>query len=152
MTVNNSEYWTYRYEGPLNDIENAVVILIWFKDSFKKPKSLKAFLSTDVSLDTVTILEYYSKRWPIEIFFRQEKLDLGLDKYQIHSIKGIERIWTLQSLVHLFCTIGLDKPMKFGEGLLKARKQSKKEYITWIYEQAQSEVPIDIILELLNIA
>ena len=152
VTVNNSEYWTYRYEGPLNDIENAVVILTWLKDSFKKPKSLKAFLSTDVSLDTVTILEYYSKRWPIEIFFRQEKLNLGLDKYQIRSIKGIERIWTLQSLVHLFCTIGLDKPMKFGEGLLKARKQNKKEYVTWIYKQAQSEVPIDIVLELLNIA
>ena len=152
VTVNNSEYWIYRYEGPLNDIENAVVILTWPKGSFKKPKSLKAFLSTDVSLNTVTILEYYSKRWPIEIFFRQEKLNLGLDKYQIRSIKGIERIWTLQSLVHLFCTIGLDKPMKFGEGLLKARKQSKKEYVAWIYEQAQSEVPIDIVLEILNIA
>jgi len=152
VTVNDSEYWVYRYEGPLNDIENAAVILTWPKDSFKKVKSLKAFLSTDVSLDTVTILEYYSKRWPIEIFFREEKSVLGLDKYQIRSIKGIERIWVLQSFTHLFCTIGLDKPMKFGEGLRRARKQNKKDYVKWIYEKAKSEVPIDTVLELLNIA
>ncbi|MCK8827226.1 hypothetical protein MWH25_05660 [Natroniella acetigena] len=52
---------------------------------------------------------------------------LGLDKYQIRSIKGIERIWVLQSFTHLFCTIGLDKPMKFGEDLRKARNQSESQ-------------------------
>ncbi len=91
------------------------------------------------------------KRWSIEIFFRQEKNNL-FDKYQIRSIKGIERMWTLQALVHLFCTIGLNKPMKFGEGLLKVRKQTKKEYVRWVYECAQSNVPLDSILKSLKVS
>lgn len=54
--------------------------------------------------------------------------------------------------MHLFCTIGLDKPTKFGQGILKARNQSKKEYVKWIYEKALSDVPLGTTLELLNIA
>ncbi|MCT4686581.1 hypothetical protein [Vallitalea sp.] len=47
-----------------------------------------------------------TNRWPIEVFFKQEKNQIGFDKYQIRSIKGIKRLWLLLSLVHLFCTIG----------------------------------------------
>ncbi len=109
VTVNNSKYWVYRYEGALNDIDNAVVIFSWPEDAFGVSKALKAFICTDVSLETITILEYYTNRWPIEVFFKQEKGHLGFNKYQIRSIKGIKRIWLLQSLVHLICTIGLNE-------------------------------------------
>ncbi|AGB40410.1 transposase family protein [Halobacteroides halobius DSM 5150] len=152
VTVNGSEYWVHRYEGNLNNIENAVVILSWPVDAFKNSKALRAFLCTNVSLDEKTILEYYSKRWSIEVYFRQSKSILGLDKYQVRSIKAIDRIWVLQNLVYLFCTIGLDKPMKFGRGVLEARKHSKREYIEWIYECAQTGIPLNTTLELLNVA
>lgn len=79
VTVNNSKYWVYRYEGNLNGIDDAVVLLCWPENAFKKEKALHAFLCTDTELDTQTILEYYSKRWPIEIFFRQTKNNLGLN-------------------------------------------------------------------------
>jgi len=71
VTVNGSSYWTYRYEGALNKIDNVVVLLCWPEQAFGEPKALRAFLSTDVSLETETISAYYAKRWPIEIFFRQ---------------------------------------------------------------------------------
>ncbi|HCY36688.1 MAG TPA: hypothetical protein DHV24_06070 [Candidatus Margulisbacteria bacterium] len=38
--------------------------MCWPKDNFKGKKAPHAFLCTDVELDTLTILEYYSKRWP----------------------------------------------------------------------------------------
>ncbi|OAS13252.1 hypothetical protein A8708_10640 [Paenibacillus oryzisoli] len=34
VTVNETSYWTYRYEGALNDIENAVVLLCWPEQAF----------------------------------------------------------------------------------------------------------------------
>ncbi|GGD78128.1 hypothetical protein GCM10010911_40170 [Paenibacillus nasutitermitis] len=52
VTVNGTSYWTYRYEGALNDIENAVVLLCWPEQAFGEPKALRAFLCTDISLDT----------------------------------------------------------------------------------------------------
>ncbi len=152
MTVNGSSYWVYRYEGALNDIENAVVLLCWPKDAFQVPKALHAFLCTDVSLETQTILDYYSKRWPVEIFFRQAKGNLGFNGYQVRSIRSIERLWTLLALTHLYCTMGLGKPLLFGDGLRKVRKDVKGQTIQWIYECGKNGMPLGDVLKRLKIA
>src|SRR5690606_33424680 len=117
VTVNGSSYWTYRYEGALNEIDNAVVLLCWPEQAFGEPKALRAFLCTDVSLETETISTYYAKRWPIEIFFRQSKNNLGFDTYQVRSAKAFVRLWALLAFTHLYCTTGLGQPHSFGDGL-----------------------------------
>ena len=152
VTVNGSSYWVYRYEGALNGIENAVVLFCWPKEAFQKPKALHAFLCMDVSLETQTILDYYSRRWPIEIFFRQSKGTLGFNKYQVRSIRSIERLWALMAFTHLYCTIGLGQPLLFGDGLQKVRKEVKGLYIQWIYECGRNGIPLDVILKRLNVA
>ncbi|MDR1532450.1 MAG: transposase, partial [Clostridiales bacterium] len=87
-----------------------------FDGPHPNPKAISAFLCTDSSLDTVTILEYYSERWCIETFFEQQKGQLGFNKYQIRTMKGIERFWLIMSLHHLICCIGLGSAMPFGDG------------------------------------
>jgi len=143
VTVNGRNYYVYRYEGKLNGIRRAVVLMCYPEDAFKNPKALKAFICTDISLDTVTILEYYSNRWKIEIFFGQSKDALGFGKYQIRSIKSIDRLWTIMSLCHLLCTTGLGCNMPFGAGLLFLRKAILKERISFIYQCAQNRVPLE---------
>jgi hypothetical protein len=152
VTVNGSNYWVYRYEGALNDIENAVVLLCWPQDAFQQPKALHAFLCTDVSLDTKHILESYSQRWPVEIFFRQTKGNLGFDGYQVRSIRSIERLWTLLSLTHLYCTIGLGHPSPFGDGLRETRRHVKIDYIHWIYDCGKKQIPIQYLFKHLKLA
>lgn len=44
VTVNGSSYWIYRYEGALNGIANAVVLLCWPKQAFGEPKALRPFV------------------------------------------------------------------------------------------------------------
>lgn len=151
VTVNGSSYWVYRYEGALNDIENAVVLFCWPEEAFQKPKALHAFLCTDVSLETQTILAYYSKRWPIEIFFRQAKGNLGFNGYQARSIRSIERLWTLLAFTHLYCTIGLGQPLLFGDGLRKVRNEIKVQYIRWIYDCGRKDIPLDDVLKRLKV-
>ena len=85
VTVGSREFYVYRYEGKLNDIPNAAVILSYPKEGFGNPKALRVFLSTNVGLSTQEILGTYTKRWFIELFFRQSKSKLALDKYQIRS-------------------------------------------------------------------
>ena len=75
VTVKKQKYYVYRYEGKLNGIENAVVLLSYPEKAFGKPKALRAFLSTDVSLSTDEILSYYVCRWPIEVFFVSVKIN-----------------------------------------------------------------------------
>ena len=106
VTVKNKNYYVYRYEGKLNGIENAVVLLNYPEKAFGNPKALRAFLSTDVSLSTDEILSCYVCRWPIEVFFRQCKDKLALGSYQIRSAQGIRRYWLLMSLSHYICVTG----------------------------------------------
>ncbi|WP_425060242.1 transposase [Sporomusa carbonis] len=51
-----------------------------------------------------TILEYYSQRWPLEIFFRQTKGNFGFNKYQVRSAQAIDRIMVLITLTYLWRT------------------------------------------------
>nr|WP_230197633.1 transposase [Thermoanaerobacterium xylanolyticum] len=66
--------------------------MCWPEKAFKNQNALHAFICTDTELDTETILNYYSQRWPIEIFFRQTKNNLGLNTYQVRSTKSIDRL------------------------------------------------------------
>ena len=116
VTVKNQKYYVYRYEGKLNGIENAIVLLSYPEKAFGNPKALRAFLSTDVSLSTDELLSYYVCRWPIEVLFRQCKNKLALDSYQIRSSQGIRRYWLLMSLAHYMCVVGTGQFCTFEEG------------------------------------
>jgi len=133
VTVGNREFYGYRYEGELNDIPNAAVILSYPKEAFENPKALRVLISTNVALTTEEILNTYTKRWPIELFFRSSKSKLALDKYQIRSKQGIQRYWLIMSLVHyLYCTC-LEKYCTFEDGYYYLQKQIQQEQILNVY-------------------
>ena len=44
VTVKNQNYYVYRYEGKLNGIENAVVLLSYPEKAFGKPKGVSQSL------------------------------------------------------------------------------------------------------------
>lgn len=97
-------------------------------------------------LDTKTALEYYSKRWPIEIFFRQTKGNLGFNQYQMRDITAIKRFWALTTLTYLFCAIGVSKISVFAKGLYHMRREFKADLFSWVYNQAQAGVSLAKIL------
>lgn len=146
VTVNRQRYWVYRYEGALNDVDNATVLFCWPQDAFLNPKALRCFLCTDVSLDTSTLLNYYSRRWPIETFFRQTKGALAVNNYQVRPLTAIKRFWVLTVLTYLFCVIGDLVTSSFAKGLSDARKTMKTNVFEWVYTQAQAGVPLSQVL------
>jgi hypothetical protein len=148
VTVNGAKYYVYRYEGKLNGISNAVVLISWPEHAFKNPKAMKAFVCTDVSLDTATIMQYYAHRWCIETFFSQAKDLQGFGKYQIRSIKGIERLWTIMSLFHLLCSTITGAEGNFGNGLRLLRRSIHDEKVTFIYQCAKNNLPLSDVLKM----
>lgn len=73
VTVSGREFYVYRYEDELNDIPNAVVILSYPKECFGNQKALRIFISSNAGLTTTEILNMYTQRWLIKLFFRQSK-------------------------------------------------------------------------------
>ena len=65
VTVDGRGFYVYRYEGKLNDIPNAAVLLSYPKEAFGVPKALRVFISTNVGLSTQDVLDTYTKRWDI---------------------------------------------------------------------------------------
>ena len=152
VTVNNVTYLVYRYEGSLKGLDNAVVLLCWPEEAFKNPKALHAFLCTDMELDSQTILEYYSKRWPIEIFFRESKNSLGLKGYQVRSSQSIDRILILIALTYCYCTIGTGQYQRFNTGLKQVRKSVQRNIYEWIYSASAKGISIESVFSRMKVS
>ena len=52
VTVGSRRYYVYRYEGKLTAIEDAAVLISYPAGAFHNPKTLRAFICTDISLNT----------------------------------------------------------------------------------------------------
>ena len=148
VTVDKRQYYVYRYEGSLSDLEDAVVLISYPKGAFGVPHALRAFICTDCSLSTQVILNLYLERWSVEVFFRQAKQKLALDKYQIRSSRGIRRYWLLMSLAHVVCCTGTGKLLQLQDGLSALQSQLYKERITYIYQCGAAREPLDNVLAL----
>ena len=148
VTVKNRKYYVYRYEGNLNGIENAVVLLSYPEKAFGNPKALRAFISTNVALSTLEILSCYVCRWPIEVFFRQCKTRLALDTYQIRSSKGIQRYWLLMSMAHYICVIGTGRYQSFQEGYQLIRSTIQQEKYQYLFQCAKSSIDFEAFMKL----
>ncbi len=135
VTVKQRQYYVYRYEGNLNGIENAVVLLTYPKNAFGKGNALRVFISTNSSLSDKEILDLYVTRWNIEVYFRDCKNKLAIDRYQIRSSKGIKRLWLIASLVYLLACLE-SQSFKFSEGFHILSSVLFKEQVAFIFDYA----------------
>ncbi len=55
----------------------------------KNSKTFTFFVSNNISLDGMQILEYYKKRWSIEVFHRDCKQHLGMGEYQARKLDAV---------------------------------------------------------------
>ena len=152
VTVEDNEYYAYRYTGNLKDRKNVTLILSYPKESFHKDGALKAFISLDNSLTTLDILTQYTDRWQIEPFFRDCKKYLGLDGYQVRSEKSILRYLTIMIVTYTYCTLYSNEACHFNTGYKAAKKELLKFKVIYIYEAAAGGTPIEEIFDLLKIA
>ena len=70
-----------RYYEVIVDYEGIGLVKLYFC-RFPYQKKWRLFLSTDTSLSLLSMLEIYSVRWSIEVFFKETKQHLKLEKCQ----------------------------------------------------------------------
>ncbi len=150
VTINNESYHVYRYEGKLNLIDNADVLLSWKAKGSFEPKNMKAFLSTDIELSNVEILTHYQNRWSIEVYFKNVKQYLGFGGYQIRKIKSINRFLLLLKLT--YCFVITNKSINFNESIKQLYYIKHCNIIDFIYYEALSGSSLDTIKKVLSAA
>ena len=121
VTVKGRTYLVHRYEGPLNKISHAVVLLSYPENAFGQSGALRVFLCSDSSLEDETILGYYSNRWRIEVMFRSQKRYMGFKSFMVRTVKAFDRLLIILCLAHFFFTCGLGLILPFHAGIRFAR-------------------------------
>ena len=121
VTVGGHEYWIHRYEGALNGIDKAVVLLSYPKDAFGCKKALRVFICSDLALSDGEILSHYTHRWKIEVMFKQQKMYMGLRSFMVRSVKAIDRLFVILPLAHFFFIILFDASMSLSAAIRRFR-------------------------------
>lgn len=116
VTVGNRKYCVYRYQGKMNEHDEAVVLLSYPEGAFGKADALRVFISTQTDLTVQEIMDIYSIRWKIEVFFRSCKQKLAFDKCQLRKKQGIKRMWLILSMIHYLCCTVLGQIHSFDTG------------------------------------
>ena len=98
------------------------------------------------------LLKHYTKRWPIEIFFREVKQNFGMGQYQIRALKGIKRLMLMIQFVYLYLKRMTPNNSCLGESLRQCQRKQKQELVKIIYHKAQNGVALKTIFEELKIA
>ena len=91
------------------------------------------------------ILNLYTKRWPVEVFFRTTKGKLALDKYQSRSATGIRRFWLLMSLTYFLCCVGSGVLRSFSEGYEYWQKLVLRNVVQYVYNCGKNGMPFAML-------
>lgn len=156
VTAGDSTYYVYRYEGKINDLENAVILICWSKEDLSDTPAF--IVSTDISLATSTILEYYQNRWDIEVSYRYHKNSLGFDEYQVESLTSIKRFWSMVFMTYTFLElfrVSNKKSLKLdtiGDTVGYFRKQYMVSIAKYAYTCATKGVTLDAVVAKLGVA
>ncbi len=103
---------------------------------FGQEKALRTFICTNTDLvSDEEILNIYAVHWEIEVYFRDCKNKLAIDKYQIHSAKGIKRFWLISSLACLLACLK-SPSFDFSAGYASLSQIIRIERISFIFDFA----------------
>jgi hypothetical protein len=151
VTVNGTKYYTYRYTGKINGLKDVCIIITFPYGKFGIKGSLKAFITTDTELMTTEILHSYLRRWSIEVFIRECKGKLGLNNYQMRSLKGIRRYYIILMLTYYYI-ININKKLSFTNNFNNTQNNVFKNLLNYVYSGAKDSKPFEKILESLQVA
>lgn len=105
VKVGDQTYWTFTLTVRIPGL-GKVRLVISFENA-ALTGTYAVLVTNRVDWTAQRILATYLQRWPIETFYQDGKVHLGLDEYRMRAAEAIQKHWCLvfvaYSLVHLDC-------------------------------------------------
>ena len=99
----------------------------------KNSKTCTFLVSNNTGLDSVRILEYYKKRWSIEVFHRDCKQHLGMGEYQVRGLDAVvihlHLVFLAYTLLKNVCCNSFLKLVLDGVKAIGSRCQRLKRWV-----------------------
>ncbi len=130
-------------------------------------KQWQALLCTDLELEASEILDYYARRWAIEVFFKDAKQMLNLGKEQSRTFDAVVSSYSIVMLRYLLLVFLMSKRRTTGSFGPLFRELSEKQTFLHMVEKMWDyvkeliiksshlvcyEIELDTVLQLINIA
>ena len=144
VTVRDKTYWTFTLAVRLPGL-GKVRLVVSFK-SAELTGTYVVLVTNRVDWDAQRIITLYLQRWPIETFYQDGKMHLGLDEYRMRHAAAIGKHWCLvfvaYSLLHLDCLppslMQGSLPIKtIGEACRQQAQALMQALILYVHERLQ---------------
>ena len=152
VTVDGKRYFMYTYLGKINGLKKVKIVITYPVNALFNPRAMKAFISTDVKMNGLQLLLHYTKRWPIEVFFRETNRHFGMKHCQVRSKKAIIRYQYFIIAAYIFCGLNvIDSTLTIGDVRKSFQNDFEHFRVAWIVEQTLNGVSLETIYSLLDI-
>jgi hypothetical protein len=101
-------YYAHQEKQEVRNVGRVQLVFSTMKPNLKKatPDDVKILLSNALGMSVSELIELYSLRWQIELFFKELKSTLGFDQYRFQDFQAVEAwvntaITTVLFLEHL---------------------------------------------------
>jgi hypothetical protein len=102
------EYYAYQEKAVVRRVGDVQLVFSTMKPNLKKatPDDVKILMTNATDLSVAEVIELYSLRWQIELFFKELKSTLGFAQYSFHDFNAVKAwvetaITTVLYLEHL---------------------------------------------------
>ena len=144
VTVRDKTSWTFTLAVRLPGL-GKVRLVVSFK-SAELTGTYVVLVTNRVDWDAQRIITLYLQRWPIETFYQDGKMHLGLDEYRMRHAEAIGKHWCLvfvaYALLHLDCLppslMQGSLPIKtIGEACRQQAQALMQALILYVHERLQ---------------
>jgi hypothetical protein len=156
VTVNDITYWCFTLTVRLPNLGKVRLVVSFGNPELKGTYAL--FVTNRLDWTVHRILSTYLQRWPIETFYQDGKMCLGLDTYRMRSAEAIGKHWCLvfvaYSLLHLDCLAASLKqsplPTKtIGQACRDQAQKLLEALILFAYDKLQHGLTAAFVLDTL---
>ncbi len=93
--VKHRDYYTHQEKAEVRNVGSVKLVFSTMNAKLKKatPDDVKILMTNAVNLSAREVIELYSLRWQIELFFKELKSTLGLAQYSFKDFRAVETWW-----------------------------------------------------------
>jgi len=148
VVLGSVTYLTFSFKGYINNFGEEVSVIL--SKRHHRDRSPEYFLSTDVSLKTKEVLNYYERRWQSEIDHLYLKTRLGLGDFRLRKAEGITKYLALVllALAYLQYRLARDDQLKNISGtIFKHRQEHLQLFLKEVCKMTLEKGSAESVLE-----
>lgn len=155
LKIGEREFFVFEQQIYLPSIGETKLVL----SREKRKKKIKPIVTNHLNWSAAGIIETYLCRWRIEDFYRDAKQSLGLEDYQVRSLRGVVIHLCLVFLAYTLLILSRsrlvlwlrEKLETIGDMCRYVIEETLQGFVEWVIQFSKARTPLGKVLKLLDL-